>query len=148
MSIGSMQSIACCGLISTLYVSSLYVWRTPPSRQHPTTVKWRMLGVTLTSLVAWLPAWLMLRQARVPVPARLALDLIIPAALPVCGLCCPCFGLGKADSAVVSLLHCSCRKHGQRLACTAHGSCQCWHNCWACLYMVQPFYQPYAGRYC
>jgi hypothetical protein len=55
-------SAACCGLISLAYVASLYVWNTPPSRQHPDTVKWRMLGVVLCSCVAWLPAGLMHRR--------------------------------------------------------------------------------------
>lgn len=51
------MAVACCLGISALYVASLYIWRVPADRQHPTTVRARMVGVLLTCCVAWLPAW-------------------------------------------------------------------------------------------
>lgn len=59
----TMLALIYCLAISVLYVVSLYVWRgVPPDRQHPDTVKARMLGVLLTCCVAWLPTWHMRNQ--------------------------------------------------------------------------------------
>lgn len=59
-----MLAVAYCLAISVLYVASLYIWRVPADRQHPDTVKARMVSVLLTCCVAWLPAWHMHQQVK------------------------------------------------------------------------------------
>lgn len=57
-----MAAVLYCISISILYVASLYVWAVPGHRNHPVTVRARMLSVLLTCCVAWLPAWHMRRK--------------------------------------------------------------------------------------
>ncbi|XP_054264722.1 CAAX prenyl protease 2 [Macrosteles quadrilineatus] len=40
-----ISSISACFILSVVYVSSLYIWNSPHSRDHPTTIKKRFLSV-------------------------------------------------------------------------------------------------------
>lgn len=54
--------VLCCLLIAVVYVSCLYVKRTPASRQHPETVKWRIIAVLVASSMAWWPVYIRRQQ--------------------------------------------------------------------------------------
>lgn len=56
------QGVTWCLVIAAVYVSCLYLKRTPASRQHPATVKWRITSVLIASSVAWVPVWIRLKQ--------------------------------------------------------------------------------------
>jgi prenyl protein peptidase len=58
-----MAAFVSCAGIATVYVASLYLLRTPPSRNHPVTIRRRAAAVAIVSALAWLPAALSVRTA-------------------------------------------------------------------------------------
>eukprot|EP00798_Chlamydomonas_sp_ICE-L_P024600 gene24600-10218_t len=54
-----MHAVLGCLFSTVIYVGSLYIWRGPP-RDHPVTIKRRMLSVTIASTLAWIPLLLTL----------------------------------------------------------------------------------------
>lgn len=58
------QGVCWCFCITAAYLACLHLaaWGAPPWRQHPVTVKRRMLGVLACSCVAWLPVFALRAQ--------------------------------------------------------------------------------------
>lgn len=56
-----MAAVAGCSLISFAYVGVLYVWHGLP-RDHPCTIKRRLMSILLVCGLTWMPAWLLARH--------------------------------------------------------------------------------------
>ncbi|XP_035210261.1 CAAX prenyl protease 2-like isoform X2 [Stegodyphus dumicola] len=52
LELGCVSNVLVCVLLATLYVGSLYVWRNTHGRDHPSTIKKRILSVFLMSFVS------------------------------------------------------------------------------------------------
>ncbi|KAF7990903.1 hypothetical protein HCN44_000708 [Aphidius gifuensis] len=55
-------AIFSCTILSIIYVASLYIWKSPHSREHPSTIKKRFLSVFIISLISPVPLYIGLNQ--------------------------------------------------------------------------------------
>ncbi|GIL68953.1 hypothetical protein Vafri_22216, partial [Volvox africanus] len=73
---GVALAVLACLAITSSYVGALYIWGSSLPRDHPTTIKRRLLSVVLVCGVSWMPAYFWAtRLHRAPTPVHQLLGL-------------------------------------------------------------------------
>ncbi|GLC37883.1 hypothetical protein PLESTB_001506400 [Pleodorina starrii] len=76
MHTGVPQAVLACLAIASTFVGLLYIWRGTLPRDHPTTVKRRLLSIAMVCSVAWVPAYFWATQLhKTPTPVHKLLGL-------------------------------------------------------------------------
>ncbi|KAK9808213.1 hypothetical protein WJX73_009523 [Symbiochloris irregularis] len=57
-----LHGAAACWAVAVLYVAPFYLVRSKHSRNHPETIKTRMLAVTFSSALSWIPLYILWQQ--------------------------------------------------------------------------------------